>query len=98
MLKGAEVILVPNCCPMEGNRISQLKTRAFENMVGIALSNYASPQANGHSIAFSPVAFNEKEESVDNLVIEAGEEEGVYLAIFDIEKLRGLQKKRSLGK
>ncbi|MGB4661545.1 MAG: carbon-nitrogen hydrolase family protein, partial [Mobilitalea sp.] len=36
MLKGAEIILVPNACPMEINRISQLRARAFENMVGIA--------------------------------------------------------------
>ncbi len=36
MLKGAEIILVPNACPMEINRLSQLRTRAFENMVGIA--------------------------------------------------------------
>ena len=33
MLKGAEILLVPNVCPMEINRISQLRARAFENMV-----------------------------------------------------------------
>ena len=30
MLKGAEIILVPNACPMEINRLSQLRVRAFE--------------------------------------------------------------------
>lgn len=40
MLKGAEIILVPNACPMEINRISQLRARAYENMVGIATVNY----------------------------------------------------------
>lgn len=40
MLKGAELILVPNACTMEINRLAQLRTRAFENMVGIATCNY----------------------------------------------------------
>ena len=33
MLKGAEVILTPNSCPLEINRLSQYRARAFENMV-----------------------------------------------------------------
>jgi len=40
MLKGAEIILVPNACPMEINRLSQLRARAYENMLGIATVNY----------------------------------------------------------
>ena len=31
MLKGAEVILAPNACPMEINRLAALRTRAYEN-------------------------------------------------------------------
>jgi hypothetical protein len=42
-------------------------------MVGMA--NYAPPDANGHSIAFDPIAFTEKG-SRDSLVVEAGEQEG----------------------
>lgn len=57
MLRGAELVLVPNACEMEANRLGQLRARAFENMVGIALANYASPQANGHSVAFDGMAF-----------------------------------------
>ena len=34
MLQGAEVILVPNACPMEVNRLSQLRARAFESHGG----------------------------------------------------------------
>ena len=48
MLKGAEIILTPNACEMEDNRICQFKTRAYENMVGVVLANYAAPQQNGH--------------------------------------------------
>ena len=41
MLAEAEIILVPNACPMELNRLTQLRARAFENMVGVATANYA---------------------------------------------------------
>lgn len=40
MLKGAELILVPNACPMEINRLSRLRARAFENMTAICTCNY----------------------------------------------------------
>ena len=94
MLKGAEVILVPNACPMEPNRLSQLRSRAFENMVGIATANYAigQPDCNGHSSAFDGIAYGKTSSGCigprDTLVVEAGEEEGVYLAIFPMKKLR----------
>ncbi|MFT8344266.1 carbon-nitrogen hydrolase family protein [Clostridium beijerinckii] len=59
MLKGAEIILVPNACPMEINRISKLRSRAYENMVGIATVNYpkGKPDCNGHSSAFDGIAY-----------------------------------------
>lgn len=37
---GAKLILVPNACPMEINRLSQLRGRAYENMLAIATCNY----------------------------------------------------------
>lgn len=40
MLQGAEIILVPNSCDMNPARLNQLSTRAFENMVGVAMANY----------------------------------------------------------
>lgn len=91
MLKGAEVILVPNACPMEINRLSQLRARAFENMLGIATANYAygQPDCNGHSSAFDAIAYRPGEEgSRDTLILEAGEAEGVYLAAFPLDELR----------
>lgn len=94
MLKGAEIILVPNACPMEQNRLAQLRTRAFENMTGIATANYAygQPDCNGHSSAFDGIAYGEIRpgvvESRDTRIIEAGESEGVYLASFPMDKLR----------
>src|SRR5262249_43220427 len=86
MLKGAEIILTPNACDLEQNRLCQFRARAFENMVGVAMANYASPQG-GHSVAYDGVPF-EKGRSRDMLLIEAGESEGVYLAGFDLDRLR----------
>lgn len=59
MLKGAELTLVPNACYMEINRLSQLRTRAYENMVGIVTVNYpvGKHDCNGHSSAFEGIAY-----------------------------------------
>lgn len=91
MLKGAELVLVPNACPMELNRLSQLRARAYENMMGIATCNYpaAVPDCNGHSSAFDGVAYlPELADARDTCILEAGEDEGIYLAAFDMERLR----------
>lgn len=91
MLKGAEIILVPNACPMEINRISQLRARAYENMTGIATVNYpfGKPDCNGHSTAFDGIAYREGEPgSRDTLIIEAGEREGIYIADFPLDEIR----------
>lgn len=91
MLKGAEIILVPNACPMEINRLSQLRARAYENMVGIATANYpkGKPDCNGHSSAFDGMAYlPELQGSRDTKIVEAGEEEGIYIADFPIDMIR----------
>ncbi len=95
MLKGAEIILVPNACPMEINRISQLRARAFENMVGIATVNYptGNPDCNGHSTAFDGIAYRPSESgSRDTLLMEAGEREGIYIADFPVDEIREYRK------
>jgi N-carbamoylputrescine amidase len=97
MLKGAEIILTPNSCEMEENRICQFKTRAMENMVGVALTNYASSQENGHSCAFDGIPFNEDGASRDMCIMIAGNEEGVLIAEFDMEKIRRWRKSEGWG-
>ena len=79
MLKGAEIVLTPNACDLDDLRIDQFKTRAFENAMGMAMTNYASPKENGNSVAF---------DADGSLVVRAGQREGIYLAKFDLEKLR----------
>jgi N-carbamoylputrescine amidase len=95
MLKGAEIILTPNACDLEQNRLSQFRARAFENMVGVAMANYASPQG-GHSVAYDGIPF-EKGQSRDMLLVEAGESEGVYLARFDLDRLRAYRTREVWG-
>ena len=100
MLKGAEVLLVPNACPMEINRLSQLRGRAYENMMAIATCNYPSeqPDCNGHSTVFDGVAYvPELDESRDTCILEAGEEEGMYLAQLDLDLLRSYREKEVHG-
>jgi N-carbamoylputrescine amidase len=98
MLGGAEIILTPNACTLDPNRLAQFQTRAYENMVGVAMANYPAPQNNGHSIAFDGIAF----EGIDGAprdmkVVEAGEAEGIYLATFDLDRLRGYRAAESWG-
>lgn len=96
-LKGAEIILVPNACEMEANRINQLQARSFENKVGTVLTNYAAPQENGCSIAFDGVAFREDGTSRDHTLIKANDGEGVFLAEFDLRKMRKYRKSEPWG-
>ncbi len=91
MLKGAELILTPNACPMELNRLSQLRARAFENMLAVATCNYPDsvPDCNGGSSVFDGVAYlPELAGSRDTCLLQAGGEEGVYLAGLDLDMLR----------
>ena len=91
MLKGAELILVPNACPMEINRLSQLRARAYENMLAVATCNYpeAVPDCNGGSSVFDGVAYlPDVPGSRDTCILQAGGEEGIYMAELDLTRLR----------
>lgn len=98
MLNGAELILTPNACTLDEHRLSQFKTRAFENMVGVAMTNYAEPQNNGHSLAIDAVAYPIPDgEPRDTVIIEAGGSEDVYLAAFDMDSIRAYRKRETWG-
>ncbi|WP_242972599.1 carbon-nitrogen hydrolase family protein [Lachnoclostridium sp. An169] len=100
MLRGAELILVPNACPMEINRLCQLRARAFENMVCIATCNYPEsvPDCNGHSTVFDGMAFVGDEENRNMCILEAGEKEGIYVAEIDLDELREYREHEVFGK
>lgn len=98
MLGGAELILVPNACTLDQNRLAQFQTRAFENMVAVAMANYAAPQENGHSIAFDGIAYAYNDApGRDMKVVEAGEAEGIYLAPIDLGALRAYREREAWG-
>lgn len=100
MLKGAEVILAPNACPMEINRLAALRTRAYENMTAIATCNYpeGQPDCNGHSTVFDGVAWLREEPGArDMCILKASNEEGVFLAEIDLELLREYRVREVMG-
>ena len=96
MLKGAELILTPNACELEANRIGQFRARAFENMLVVAMANYAIPQENGRSAAFDGIAFKETG-SRDTCLVQADGHEGIYLAEFDLDLLRAYRLSEGWG-
>ena len=100
MLRGAELILVPNACPMEINRLSQLRARAFENMLAIATCNYPAgvPDCNGGSSVFDGVAYlPDMENSRDTCILQADGSEGIFIAELDLEQLRSYREKEVHG-
>lgn len=103
MLGGAELILTPNACSLDEHRLIQFKTRAFENMAGVAMTNYAAPQDNGHSVAYDGMAYTagpsplEDGEPRDTLILEAGEAEDVYIAGFDMDCIRAYRERETWG-
>lgn len=98
MLNGAELILVPNACTLSDLWMAQIMTRAYENMVGVALANYAAPQNNGRSCAFDAVAYAVIDgEEKDTLLVEAAELEDVYVADFDMDSIRAYREREVWG-
>jgi N-carbamoylputrescine amidase len=96
-LGGAELILVPNACELEANRLGQVRARAFENMAAVAVANYAAPQENGHSTVVDPIAFDAEGRSRDTRVFEAGEAEDVCVVRIDLEALRQWRRREVWG-
>lgn len=100
MLQGAEIVLVPNACPMELNRLAQLRARAYENMMGLATCNYPAghPDCNGHSSAFDGVVYLPGlSGSRDTCILEAEEKPGIFVADFDMEMLRDYRRREVHG-
>ena len=100
MLKGAEIVLAPNACPMEINRLSALRARAYENKMAIATCNYPKgyPDCNGRSTVFDGIAWLDGEPgSRDMCILEAPGEEGIYLAEINLDQLREYRRKEVMG-
>lgn len=97
MLKGAEIILVPNDCGAMKPRVQALSTRAYENMTGIAMANPNGENA-GCSCAFSPICWDQDGKCVDNTLLLADEmTEGLYFVDFDMDKIRHYREHEMMG-
>ena len=97
MLKGAEIILVPNdCCAMKP-RLCALSTRASENMAGVAMANPNGENA-GNSCAFSPICWDDDGNCVDNVLLMADDiTEDLFYAEFDMDKIRSYRENEMMG-
>lgn len=97
MLKGAEIILVPNdCCSMKP-RVQTLSTRAYENMTAVAMANPNGENA-GCSCAYSPICWDIDGRCVDNTVLLADNAtEGVFYAEFDMDAIREYRSREMMG-
>ncbi|MCM1101055.1 MAG: carbon-nitrogen hydrolase family protein [Acetatifactor muris] len=96
MLNGAELLLVPNACPMDINRLAQLRGRAYENMLCIATCNYPAPHpdCNGHSSLFDGVVYLPGVPGWrDTCILEADDSEGIFIAKFNIAMFREYRKR-----
>jgi len=61
---------VPNACDWDDVRTAGLKTRALENLVGVAMANYPTPVNNGES------------QANQMLIAKANEQQQILLASF----------------
>ena len=94
MLGGAELILTPNACDLDDRaaglgdvRIAQFRARAFENLLAVAMANYAAPRNDGHSVAFHPDG---------STVVQAGEQAGIVMADVDLERVRAFRRAEAI--
>ena len=94
MRNGAELIVVPNACDWDDIRTAGLKTRAFENLVGVAMANYPTPVNNGESRAYTCVPWKDGKPS-QMLVARADEQEQILLTRFDIDEIRAFRNSES---
>ena len=102
MLAGAEVVLVPNACVLDDERLGQLRARAFEDMLGVAVVNYAAPgtasePCNGRSAAFSGVCYRPDGRPAEQRLAGAGPDEQLVLADFDLAALRAYRAREPWG-
>ena len=97
MLKGAEIILVPNDCVSMAPRTNALSTRAYENMVGVAMANPNGDNA-GCSCAYSPICWDGEGKCIDNTILMVDElAEGLFYADFDMDAIRWYRNTEMMG-
>jgi deaminated glutathione amidase len=85
---GAEIALVPNSCdlakdPVVGDvRVAEMRGRAFEMVMGIAVANYPKPSCDGHSFAV---------DALGSVIAMADDSPGLTIASFDLDLIRKIR-------
>lgn len=95
MIKGTEIILVPNACFMSKIRLEQLKIRAYENMVGIVTVNYTD--YGGRSSAFSPIVRDENKKELNSEILIMDENESIQIVEFNMDEIRNYREHGTWG-
>lgn len=89
-LKGAEIVIVPNACAVKtcrvlgDARLAGLRALSYENLIGVAMTNYPAPLHDGYSCAF---------DNVGKPLVMANKKEGIWMGAFDLQALREVRKK-----
>ncbi len=92
--QGAELILVPNACLLSSDpalgdvRLAQIRSRAFENKVALAVTNYPAPKNDGAST----ICFVNGQ-----LTAQAGMQETILVASINRDAVRTWQKNEPWG-
>lgn len=85
---GAEVILVPNSCPLVDDpavgdvRIAGVRALAFQSVLGVAVANYPAPKDDGRSFAV---------DALGRILSMGGPQPELVFADFDLDRIRVLQ-------
>ncbi len=97
MLKGAEIIVVPNSCGGMKPRVQALSTRAYENMTGVVMANTAFENG-GNSCAFQPIAWDNNGNELEmTLFVADATSEKLYMAEFDMDAIREYRSSEMMG-
>lgn len=87
-LKGAEIIIVPNSCPLATDdmlgdaRLAGFRAIAYQELVGVAMTNYPIAKNDGHSCAF---------DNLGKQIVMADDREQIVIAEFNMEQLRKIR-------
>jgi predicted amidohydrolase len=95
-LRGAELVCVPNAGPLCENRLAQVRTRAFENQVAIAVANYPRPFG-GASIVCDGIGFDPDGTPRDPTVVQAGGGPELVIADVRLDALREYRRGQPWG-
>ncbi|MCG5473487.1 carbon-nitrogen hydrolase family protein [Sinorhizobium fredii] len=86
---GAEIILVPNSCPLVDDpavgdvRVAGVRALAFQSVLGLAVANYPAPKDDGRSFAVDPLG---------RIIAMGASQPELVIADFHLDRIRALQK------